>query len=84
MYESYSIAFSNSAGSDVLQMETTTYTYYMGRTWTLAAADDVRFARVRLEINFLLIFETAPFFCKHPVYIYIYDVEMSGLTRSSI
>jgi hypothetical protein len=31
MYESYSIVFSNSAGSDVLQMETTTYTYYMGR-----------------------------------------------------
>jgi hypothetical protein len=28
MYESYSIVFSNSAGSDVLQMETTTYTYY--------------------------------------------------------
>jgi hypothetical protein len=31
MYESYSIVFSNSAGSDVLQMETTTYTYYMGQ-----------------------------------------------------
>jgi hypothetical protein len=31
MYESYSIVFSNSAGSDVLQMETTTYTYYIGR-----------------------------------------------------
>jgi hypothetical protein len=31
MYESYSIVFSNSAGSDVVQMETTTYTYYMGR-----------------------------------------------------
>jgi hypothetical protein len=33
MYESYSILFSNSAGSDVLQMETTTHTYYeyMGR-----------------------------------------------------
>jgi hypothetical protein len=28
MYKSYSIVFSNSAGSDVLQMETTTYTYY--------------------------------------------------------
>ena len=26
-----------------------------------------RFARVRWEINFLLTFETAPFFCKHPV-----------------
>jgi hypothetical protein len=34
---------------------------------TVAAADGVRFARVRWEINFLLIFETAPFFCKHPV-----------------
>jgi hypothetical protein len=31
MYESYSIVFSNSAGLDVLQMETTTYTYYMAR-----------------------------------------------------
>jgi hypothetical protein len=31
MYESYSIVFSNSAGSDMLQMETTTYTYYMGQ-----------------------------------------------------
>jgi hypothetical protein len=32
-YNSYSIVFSNSSGSDVLQMETTTYTYeyYMGR-----------------------------------------------------
>ena len=36
-------------------------------TWTVAAADGVRFARVRWEIIFLLIFETAPFFCKHPV-----------------
>jgi hypothetical protein len=31
VYESYSIVFANSVGSDVLQMETTTYTYYMGR-----------------------------------------------------
>ena len=31
-------------------------------TGTVAAADDVRFARVRWEINFLLTFETAPFF----------------------
>jgi hypothetical protein len=31
MYRSYSIMFSNNAGSDVLQMETTTYTYYRGR-----------------------------------------------------
>ena len=38
-------------------------------TGTVAAADGVRFARVRWEINFLLTFETAPFFCKHPVYI---------------
>jgi hypothetical protein len=36
---------------------------------TAAAADGVRCARVRLEINFLLIFETAPFFCKHPVLV---------------
>jgi hypothetical protein len=26
------------------------------KTWTVAAADSVRLARVRLEINFLLIF----------------------------
>jgi hypothetical protein len=31
MYESYWVMFSNSTGSDVLKMETTTYTYYMGR-----------------------------------------------------
>ena len=37
-------------------------------TWTVSAADGVRFARVRREINFLLTFETAPFICKHPVY----------------
>ena len=37
-------------------------------TLTVAAADGVRCARVRWEINFLLIFETAPFFCKHPVF----------------
>ena len=36
-------------------------------TWTVAAADGVRFARVRWEINFLLTFETAPFFCVYPV-----------------
>jgi len=40
-------------------------------TGTVAAADRVRFARVRWEIDFLLTFETAPFFCEHPVYIYI-------------
>jgi hypothetical protein len=38
------------------------------KTWTVAAADGVRFARVRWEINFLLIFETAPSFFKHPVF----------------
>ena len=37
-------------------------------TWTVAAADGVRCARVRWEINFLLTFETAPFICVHPVY----------------
>ena len=35
---------------------------------TVAAADGVRCARVRWEINFLLTFETAPFFCVYPVY----------------
>ena len=37
-------------------------------TWTVAAADGVRFARVKWEINFLLTFETAHFFCVYPVY----------------
>ena len=37
-------------------------------TWTVAAADCVRCARVRWEINFLLTFETAPFFCVCPVH----------------
>ena len=37
-------------------------------TWTVAAADGVRCARVSWEINFLLTFETAPFFCVYPVY----------------
>ena len=38
-------------------------------TWTVAAADGVRFACVRWEINFLFTFETASFICKHPVYL---------------
>jgi len=38
-------------------------------TWTVAAVDGVRCARVRWEINFLLTFETAPFFCVYPVYV---------------
>jgi hypothetical protein len=37
-------------------------------TWTVAAADGVGCACVRWEINFLLTFETAPFFCVYPVY----------------
>jgi len=41
-------------------------------TWPVAAADGVRCARVRWEINLLLTFETAPFFCVYPVHIYIY------------
>ena len=36
-----------------------------------AAADDVSCARVRGEINFLLSLETAPFICKHTVYIHV-------------
>ena len=39
-------------------------------TWTVAAANGVCCARVRWEINFLLTFETAPFFCVYPVYCY--------------
>ena len=38
------------------------------RTWTVAAADGVRCARVKREINSLLTFETAPFFCVYPVH----------------
>ena len=38
-------------------------------TWTFAAAGGARCARVRWEINFLLTFETASFFCVYPVYI---------------
>ena len=37
-------------------------------TWTVAAADGVRCARVRWEINFLLTFENASFFCVFPVW----------------
>jgi len=43
----------------------------VGSAWetrTVAAADGVRCARARWEINFLLTFETAPFFCVYPVY----------------
>jgi len=36
-------------------------------TWTVVAADGVRCARVRWDINFLLTFKTAPFFCVYPV-----------------
>jgi hypothetical protein len=39
----------------------------MQKSWTVAAADGERFARVRLEINVMLIFETTPLFCKRPV-----------------
>ena len=40
-------------------------------TWTVAAADGVRCTRVRWEINLLLTFENAPFFCVYPVYTVI-------------
>jgi len=41
-----------------------------GSAWetrTVAAADGVHCPRVRWEINLLLTFETAPFFCVYPV-----------------
>jgi len=38
-------------------------------TWKVAASDGVGCARVRWEINFLLTFETAQFFCVYPVCI---------------
>ena len=54
-------------------------------TWKVAAADGVRCARVRWEINFLLTFETAPFFCVYPVYIYIYIyISCKGIIWSHI
>ena len=37
-------------------------------TRTAAAADGVRFARVKWEINFLLTFESQPLFCVYPVF----------------
>jgi len=37
-------------------------------TWTVGTAEGVRCARVRCEINFLLTFETVPFFCVHLVF----------------
>ena len=46
-------------------------------TWTVAAADGVRCARVRLKINFLLTFETAPFFCVYPVHTVILLVSIN-------
>ena len=48
---------------------------------TVAAADGVRCARVRLEINFLLTFETALFFCVYPVYIIVGDCIVGITTR---
>ena len=43
--------------------------------WTVAAADGVRCARVRWEINFLLTFETAPLICKRTVHLEDHEVE---------
>jgi len=43
-------------------------------TWTVAADDRVGYARVRWEINFLLTFETATFFCVYPVHTLFYNI----------
>ena len=51
-------------------------------TWTVAAADGVRCARVRWEINFLLTFETAPFFCVYPVYIHTHTYISSAQVKN--
>ena len=48
-------------------------------TWTVAAADGVRCARVRWEINFFLTFETAPFICKRTVYVRIHTYVQAQL-----
>ena len=55
-------------------------------TWTFAAADGVRCARVRWEINFLLTFETAPFFCVYPVYCGMnnHDVDSCTIDTTSL
>jgi len=53
-------------------------------TWTVAAADGVRYARVSWEVNFLLNFETAPFFCVYPVYIKTQSVPRSKHTPSRL
>jgi len=51
-------------------------------TWTVAAADCVRCARVRWEINFLLTFETAPFFCVYPVFTLSHCESQSGISKT--
>ena len=51
----------------LLSVQSTSLTLAHEKTWTVAAAGGVRCARVRREINFLLTFETAPFFCVHSV-----------------
>jgi len=48
-------------------------------TWTVTAADGVHCDRVRWEINFLLTFETTPFFCVYPVYIYMISFSFNHL-----
>ena len=53
-------------------------------TWTVSAADGVRCARVRWEINTLLPFETAPFFCKHPVFGVVITFYHNGDTTSLV
>jgi hypothetical protein len=45
-------------------------------TWTVVAVDGVRFTCVRWEIDFLLTFETAPFFCEYPVHIAVSGSKM--------
>jgi len=53
-------------------------------TWTVAAADGVRCDRVRWEINFLLTFKTAPFFCVYPVYTFKDNIQIRSVQRSCV
>jgi hypothetical protein len=47
------------------------HTLKVWETWTVAAADGVHCDHVSWQINFLLTFETTPFFCVYPVFIII-------------
>ena len=54
-------------------------------TWTVVAADGVRCARVRWDINLLLTFETVPFFCVYPVFnIFLTTFSLLSILLNSV